>query len=176
MAERPFGLLAEFDSPEALLEAARQARKAGYRALDAFTPFPVEEMPEILGLREWRIGPAFFLGGIGGLGLTLLGIWYIIMDYSIDVGGRPLLAWPAFLVVGFELMILGSVVGGVLAMLALNRLPRLHHPVFAAARFSFASDDRFFLCIQSRDPLFDPKETLEFLETCGPRGISIVPH
>ena len=169
-----YGMLAEFETGEALTAAARKARHDGYRRLDAFSPFLVEDLPEALGLEERRLGYVFFFGAIGGLALALAVMWYVNIDYPINVGGRPVFAFPAFMVVGVELTILGAVLCGIGGMLFLNRLPQLHHPVFEAERFSFASDDRFFLCVLADDPRFSEDGTRAFLATLGPRTIETV--
>jgi hypothetical protein len=167
-AARLYGILAEFNTPEQLTIAARATRERGYRRLDAFTPFPVEELQEILGLSDRRLGPVAFLGGLAGLAGILALSWYVQIDYPINVGGRPLFALPAFLVIGFEMMILTAVVAVLAGMLWLNRLPLLHHPVFEGTRFGFASNDRFFLCVLGDDPRFDADDTRDFLKTLGP--------
>ena len=169
-----YGLLAEFASADSLVKAARSTRDEGYSQLDAFTPFPVEELNDVLGLQDKRIGPIFFVGGVAGLALALAVMVYVNIDYPLNVGGRPLFAWPAFLVVGVELMILASVIAGVVAMLFFNGLPRLHHPVFESSRFSFASDNRFFLCVLARDQQFDEERTRAFLTGLDPRSIELV--
>lgn len=166
-----YGMLAEFDTPESLAEAARSARRQGYRRLDAFTPFPVEAVQEALGLADRRLGYVAFLGGVAGLAAVMALAWYVSLDYPINVGGRPLFAVPAFLVIGFEVMILAIVVFAIGGMLVLNRLPRLNHPVFAGQRFGFASDNRFFLCVLADDPAFGEAATREFLATLSPRTI-----
>lgn len=169
-----YGLLAEFETAEDVTEAARAARRAGFQRLEAFTPFPVEELQDVLGLKEGPIGPIFFLGAVGGLAFALAIMWYVNIDYPINVGGRPLFAWPAFLVVGVELLILGAVLTGVVAMLYLNGLPRLHHPVFEAPRFGFASDDRFFLCLLVEDERRWEEKARAFLLGLQPRSLEAV--
>lgn len=171
MAERLWGMMAEFDTPEALVGAARRAREAGYRRLDAFTPYLVEELTDALALREWRVGPVFALGGLAGFAATMAVTWYISIDYPLNVGGRPLFAFPGFSVVGFEMMIVGAVAAGVLGMLVMNGLPRLNHPVFEADRFPLATDSSFFLCVLADDPRFDEGGTRAFLAGSGPRSI-----
>src|ERR1041385_8489514 len=152
MAEaEPFGLLAEFETPEALVEAAREARADGYRDLDAFTPFPVYELAGVLRLRDRRVPWLGLFGGLFGCALALGMQMFTNFDYPINVGGRPLYALSAFMVVCFELTILFAALTPAIGMLALNGLPRLHHPVFSAPQFYRASRDRFFLFALATD-------------------------
>jgi hypothetical protein len=162
------GLLAEFEDQDRLIEAAKAARKEGYKRLDAFTPFPVEGMSEVLKLHDPRIGWLSVIGGFAGFFGMLLVQLYVNADYPLNVGGRPILAWPAFVVVDFEIMILGAVLTPVIGMFYLNGLPKLYHPLFATPRFSLASDDRFFLYVDSADPKFDGGRTEEFLKSLKP--------
>jgi hypothetical protein len=170
-----YGLLAEFDSPERLIEAARRVRTEGYRDIDSFTPFPVEEMAEIVGFHERRVPWLGLIGACLGasiaVGMQLFTNW----DYPINVGGRPVFALSAFAVVTFELTVLFGALLTAFAMLVLNRLPRLNHPVFAAPHFARASKDRFFLCVKARDPRFDEQETRRFLGGLGPESVEAVP-
>lgn len=173
--ESLYGILAEFDSPETLLEAARRAREEGYRDLDAFTPFPVEELRKILRLHDPRVpwlafGGACF-GGTVALGMQLYTNW----SYPINVGGRPIYALSAFAVVTFELTVLFGALGAAFGMLTLNRLPRLHEPVFSGSRFHLASRDRFFLYVVASDPCFDEKATPRFLQRVGARSVEVLP-
>jgi hypothetical protein len=175
MAPEPYGLLAEFDSPDALLAAAREARDAGYRRLDAFTPFPVEGLTQILRMPRPRISWVGLIGGFGGAGTALLMQFYVNYDYPLDVGGRPLYAISAFAVVTFELTILFSALSMIFVMLWQNGLPRLNHPIFAARRFHLASKDRFFLCVKGDDPELEPQKTAAFLKRVGARSVELVP-
>src|SRR3954464_8247738 len=167
MAPEPFGLLAEFDTPDALLAAAREARQAGCARLDAFTPLSVEGLTQILRMPRPRISWVGLIGGFGGAGTAVLMQFYVNYDYPLDVGGRPVYAISAFAVVTFELTILFSALSMIAAMLWQNGLPRLNHPVFAGRRFHLASKDRYFLCVQSDDQAFDPQETAAFLTRSG---------
>jgi len=168
------GLLAEFADEDTLLDAARRARKEGYRCLDAFTPFPVDGMAEVLRFRDRRIGWLSVIGGFAGFFGMLLVQLYVNADYPIEVGGRPIFAWPAFVVVDFEIMVLGAVLFPVLGMFYLNGLPKLHHPLFDTPRFSLASDDRFFLYVEAADAKFDPEGTRRFLHSLHPATIEEV--
>lgn len=168
MAERLLGLIGEFGTPEALLDAAKRAKADGFECIDGFSPFPVEGMAEVLCLkRDHRIGWITIGGGIFGI-LAMLAIQiFVNFDYPIEVGGRPLFAWPAFAVVDFEIMILSAVTFAVAGMLIINRLPRLYHPLFATPRFGLASEDRFFLYIDASDPKFDDERTRGYLGSLG---------
>jgi hypothetical protein len=167
-----YGVMAEFDTPERLLEAARRARGEGYRRMDAYTPMPVEGLAEALDLGRSRVPLIVFLGGLAGcLGGFLLQYWIAVLDYPINVAGRPLNSWPSFIPVTFELTILLSALSAIGGLFALCRLPWLHHPVFSVPQFERASQDRFFLCIEARDPRFDPQTTRRFLEGLAPQGV-----
>ncbi len=176
MDDRPaYGMLAEFASPDALVEAARRARQTGYRRLDAFTPFPVEGLIAALELRENRVAWLGFAGACFGFALALGMQIFTNWDYPINVGGRPLYPLSAFAVVVFELTVLFGALFPAIGMLALNGLPRLSHPIFAAPRFPLASKDGFFLCIEAGDPLFDAEETRRFLHSTGAQAVELVP-
>jgi len=175
MADEIYGLLAEFDSPEGLLAAVREARRAGYRHLDAFTPFPVEGLSQVLRLPRPRISWVGLIGGLAGAAVALLMQFYVNYDYPLDVGGRPLYAVSAFAVVTFELTILFSALAMIGAMLWQNGLPRLNHPLFAARRFHLASKDRFFLCILGDEPGLEPHQAATFLKKAGALSVEIVP-
>ena len=169
-----FGLLAEFKTPEALVEAARETRAEGYRSLDAFTPFPVPELFGVLRLRDSRVLWLGLFGGIFGFMLALGMQLFTNFNYPINVGGRPLYPLSAFGVVAFELTVLFAALFPAIGMLALNGLPRLHHPVFSAPVFTRASKDRFFLCVLADDEKFDAVETARFLRTLRPASVELV--
>jgi ActD protein len=172
-----YGLLAEFVRPAELLAAAGRAREEGYRRMDAYAPYPVEGLAEAMGFRRSRVPLITLIGGIvGGLGGYFMQYWIAAINYPQNIGGRPLNSWPAFIPVTFELTILGAALAAVLGMLALNRLPMPYHPVFHVPRFALASRNRFFLCIEAKDPKFDRQATQGFLESLGSRGVFEVPH
>ena len=171
-----YGMMAEFDSPSDLVAAARRTFEAGYQKIDAYSPFPIEELAEAIGFHSNAVPLVVLIGGlIGCLSGYALQYWISVITYPINVGGRPLHSWPAFIVVTFEMTILFAGVAAVLGMLALNGLPMPYHPVFNVPRFAFATKDRFFLMVFSTDPKFSVVETCRFLEALGPRSISEVP-
>jgi hypothetical protein len=173
--QRIYGLIAEFDDPNILIHAARSVHNEGYRRIDAYTPYPIEELSEAIGLEQTRLPYIVLFGGIaGGLAGYLLQYWTSVIAYPLNVGGRPLHSWPAFIVPTFEMTILGAALAAVFGMLALNGLPRPHHPIFNAPGFALASRDRFFLCIEADDPRFDIDKTASFLRSLGPREVSNV--
>ena len=177
MRPRLYGLVAEFHDPTALVCAARKARESGYRRLDAYSPFPVEELTEALGMRHTKLPLLILLGGIvGSLGGYYMQYYAAVISYPINVGGRPLHSWPMFIPVTFELTILLAALTAVLGMLALNGLPMPYHPLFNVPRFALASRDRFFLCIQAIDPKFDESTTKQFLAELQPVSVEEVPH
>jgi Protein of unknown function (DUF3341) len=167
-----YGLMAEFDQPEDLLEAARRTFAEGYRRMDAYSPFPVDGLAEAIGFHKTRLPLLVLIGGIiGCVGGFYLQYWAAVIDYPLNIGGRPLNSWPMFIPVTFELTILVAGLFAVLGLLALNGLPMPYHPVFNVERFQLATRNRFFLCIESADPKFDQEATRRFLESCGPRGV-----
>ena len=169
---RPYGLLAEFGDPHALLQAAAKVRAEGYRNLDAYTPYPVEGLAEELGFRRTRVPLVVLTGGVlGAVGGYLLQYGLNVVDYPINVGGRPINSIPSWVIVTFELTILTAALFAVLGMLALNGLPRPHHPVFNVPDFALASTNRFFLAVEASDPRFDAVLTRAFLERLGPKGV-----
>ncbi|OFW17324.1 MAG: hypothetical protein A3F70_14485 [Acidobacteria bacterium RIFCSPLOWO2_12_FULL_67_14] len=169
------GLMAEFDTPTALVHAAERARLEGYREMDAYSPIPVEELSEALGLRRTRLPRLVFAGGIlGGLAGYGLEYWSQAIAYPLNIGGRPYHSWPHFIPVTFETTVLGAALAAFIGMWALNRLPQPYHPVFNVPAFARASVDRFFLCIEATDPKFDRHATWKFLESLHPVGVAEV--
>ncbi len=175
--EQLYALLAEFETPEELVEATRRTRAEGYARLEAYSPFPVEGLADALGRRARALPFIALAGGIvGGVGGYLLQ-WYLnAANYPINIGGRPLNAWPAFAVPAYEVAILGTFLAVFFGLLVLNRLPRLHHPIFNAARFHRVTVDRFFLAVRSEEPLFDLEETRALLERLGALAVEEVPR
>ena len=172
-----YGLMAEFDNPTALVNATRAARERGYRKLDAYTPFPIEELNDALHLHRNRLPLIVLIGGIIGGALGYLLQYYVTVWYfPINIAGRPLHSWPAYIVITFEMTILFAALACVLGLFGLCGLPMPYHPAFNVPRFASASRNRFFLCIESVDPLFDHDKTSEFLEQFEPREVSEVAH
>jgi hypothetical protein len=173
----PYGIMAEFETPEQLMAAARNAVAAGYRKMDTFTPMPVHGLPEILGVRRAAVARIVLAGGIFGcIGGYALQYYMTVVSYAHNVGGRPVHSWPAYIPVTFETTVLCAALAAVFGMLALNKLPMPYHSVFNVPAFSRASQDRFFLCIQSDDPEFDPDKTKVFLESQEALEVSSVPR
>jgi len=171
-----WGLMAEFDSPTTLVAAARSAHEAGFRRVEAYSPFPIEELSDALHHHHHdRLPLVVLIGGVvGGVSGFALQYYASVISYPLNVGGRPLLSWPSFIPVTFEMTILFAAFCAVLGMLGMNGLPMPYHPVFNVERFSGASRNRFFLCIESRDPMFDAEATAKFLESLQPREVSKV--
>ncbi|MCB5175720.1 MULTISPECIES: DUF3341 domain-containing protein [Microvirga] len=176
MAEKLYGMIAEFRKPEALAEAVKEASRAGYTRLDAFSPFPLRDVAHLLGARTSAIPWIAVVAGLAGAVVQYGSqYWMNVIDYPINVGGRPLHSWPTFIPATLIVAILWAGVATLLGLLIILRLPRLHHPIFAVHGFERASEDRFFLCILSEDPLFDEEGTRRFLETLAPQIVREVP-
>ena len=172
----PYGLLAEFEQGAGLLAAVQAAYAAGYRQMNGYTPFPLEGLFEALGQRPTRLPLLTLVGGILGGGAAYSMLYYAsVISYPVNVGGRPLHSWPAFIPITFELAVLGASFAAFFGMLALNGLPHPYHPLFNVPEFKLASRDRFFLCIQARDPLFNLDHTRQFLEKLTPKVYEVQP-
>jgi hypothetical protein len=171
-----YGIMAEFDTPQALLDAARKTYQSGYKKIDAYSPFPIEGLAEEIGFTHNGVPLVVLICGlIGGASGYLMQWWMSAVDYPINVGGRPYHSWPSFIVITFEMTILFGGISALLGMLALNGLPMPYHPVFNVPRFAFASKDRFFLIIFSSDKKYDPDQTRKFMQSLNPRAVSEVP-
>jgi hypothetical protein len=167
-----YGLLAEFIDAESVIRAAQGAYDAGYRRMDAYTPFPIEELSHAVGHHRTRLPLIVLIGGLaGGLAAYYMMYYASVLSYPINVGGRPLHSWPSFIPITFELTVLAASFAAVLGMLGLNGLPAPYHPVFNVPEFKRASRDRFFLCIEARDPLFRLAETRQFLVGLAPHQV-----
>jgi hypothetical protein len=170
-----YGLMAEFSDPTELVAGTRSAREAGYRVMDAYSPMPIEGLHDALGEGPSKLPLIVLIGGlVGGISGYTLQWWASTAAYPLNVGGRPLHSWPAFIPVTFECTILVAALAAVLGMLALNGLPEPYHPVFNVPRFALASRNRFFLCIEATDPKFDLDATRAFLETLTPKEVTTV--
>lgn len=177
MSPSLYGLIAEFDDADDLVRAAAAARQAGYRRMDAYSPFPVHGLDEALKFHDWRVPWMIFIGGIFGGTFGLLMEWWCSgIDYPWNVGGKPYFSWPDYIPIIFELTILFASLTAFVGMLALNGLPRPHHPIFNAPNFERSSQDLFFLCIEARDGHFDREGTEEFLRSLNPQAVSEVPN
>lgn len=165
--------MAEFESVESLLSAANRAREAGYKRIDAYTPFPVEGLSEAIGAPASRVPLLCLIGGlIGCSGGFFLQWWPNVIGYPLDIGGKPFNSWPSFIPITFEMTVLCAGLFTVFGMLALNGLPMPYHPVFNAQNFELASRNRFFLCIMARDASFELQKTRDFLQSLNPHEVS----
>ena len=172
-----YGLMAEFETAHALVEAARRAHHEGYRRMDAYSPVPIEELHDALHMHDNRLPKLVLAGGIlGGLGGYGLQYYVATIAYPLNIGGRPLHSWPMFIPVTFETTILAAALTAVLGMLALNGLPMPYHPTFNVERFALASRDRFFIVVEATDPLFDREKTAEFLRSVTEFGVYEIEH
>ena len=170
-----YGLIAEFQSAKDLLEASKATHEAGYRKVDAFSPFPIEGLAEAIGFPKTRLPIIVFCGGLFGCcGGFFLQWWPNVIGYPLNIGGKPFDSWPAFIPITFEMTILFAALSATFGMLALNLLPAPYHPVFNLEAFARASMDKFFLLIESTDPKFDRERTKQFLTELNPREVSEV--
>ncbi len=170
-----YGMMAEFETPTELVEAARRVREAGFRKFDAYSPYPIHELDDAMDLRDNRVSLFTLIGGIiGGCSGFGLCSWVEGVALPLNIGGRPLISVPMFIPITFELTILIGGLTAAIAMLLLNGLPQPYHPVFNVERFINASRSKFFLCIESDDPKFDRDHTASFLESLNPEEISEV--
>ena len=172
-----FGVMAQFDDVTTLMRAARRVRESGYTRTDAFTPFPVHGLDDELGVRKTVLPKlvlgAGILGAFAGFGMQYFAM---VIHYPLNIGGKPLNSWPAFIPITFEVTILFAALTAVIGMLALNGLPQPYHPVFNIRNFERASEDQFFLCIESDDPKFDAAEARDLLSAAGAVEVTDVPR
>ena len=175
-AQNIFGLAAEFETHGDLVRAAEAAYARGYRKMDGFAPFPIEGLAQALGKRRSLVPLLVLLGGIIGATAGYYMQWYAnLVDYPMNIGGRPLHSWPAFIPITFELSVLCAGLGAFFGAMFFSGLPRLYHPMFHLSEFERASQDRFFLCIEARDAMFDRQMTREFFESLRPVNVMEVP-
>ena len=171
-APRLYGVMAQFDSPSALVAAARDTYEAGYRQINGYSPFPIEELSDAIGFKRTTLPLIVLAGGIiGAVGGFFMQYWMAVIDYPVNVGGKPFNSWPAFIPITFECTVLAAAFAAVFGMLALNKLPQPYHPVFNAPNFALATRDSFFLVIESKDPKFDHDEAMRFLKSLEARDV-----
>jgi hypothetical protein len=170
-----YGIMAEFDKPSDLVAAARRTFAAGYRRINGYSPYPIEELSEAIGFKRTSLPLIVLIGGIvGGLGGFFMQYWMEVISYPLNVGGKPYNSWPAFIPITFECTVLCAAFAAVLGMLMLNKLPQPYHPVFNAPNFALATRDRFFLVIEASDQKFKHDEAKQFMQTLGARDVSDV--
>jgi hypothetical protein len=160
-----YGVMAEFEGPSELVHAARQTYEAGYRRINGYSPYPIEELSDAIGFTHTSLPLIVFCGGVlGGVGGFLMQYWIEVINYPINVGGKPYNSWPAFIPITFECTVLVAAFSAVLGMLILNKLPQPYHPVFNAPNFALATRDKFFLAVEANDPKYDHDKVVEFLK------------
>ena len=176
--EGTYGLLAEFDTPSQLVRAAENAYAAGYRRMDCYTPYPLEEAAEAIGFHKNEVSLVCLVGGMLGVAAMFsLETWISVWSYPLNIAGRPYFSWPAFVVPAYEWTILFAGLSACFGMLALNGLPQVYHPLFNAPNFrNGATTDKFFLCLEATDPMFSPAETRAFLEQFAAVSVVEVDH
>jgi hypothetical protein len=170
-----YGVMAEFENPTDLVAAAHKVYSLGYRRINGYSPYPIEELSEAIGFTKTSLPLIVFIGGvIGGLSGFFMQYWIEVIDYPINVGGKPTNSWPAFIPITFEMTVLFAAFSAVLGMLILNKLPQPYHPVFNLPNFALASRDRYFLVLEAADATFDRAATRKFLEEQTPLSVSEV--
>jgi hypothetical protein len=169
--------MAEFKTADELIEATRKAAEAGYTRMDGYSPYPIGEVADHLGFPRSEIGAVMFIGGLCGATIGfLMQTWVSVVDYPISIGGKPFWSWPQYVPVTWALLVLSASMSGLFGLLALCGLPQPYHPVFNVERFSRATRDRFFLCIEAADPLFEPAKVKAFLQSLNPDDVAEVPE
>src|SRR5436190_9763544 len=170
-----YGVMAQFDNPSQLVAAARETYAAGYRQINGYSPFPIEELTEAIGFRRTALPLIVLIGGIvGALGGFFMQYWIEVIDYPINVGGKPFNSWPAFIPITFEMTVLFAAFSAVLGMLILNKLPQPYHPVFNAPNFALATRDRFFLAVEANDAKFNHDEVVALMKSLSPLDVADV--
>src|ERR1700716_1979170 len=169
---RLYGVMAQFDTPSALVAAAGETYPAGYRRANGYSPFPIEELSDAIGFKRTTLPLIVLAGGIiGALGGFFMQYWMEVIDYPINVGGKPFNSWPAFIPITFECTVLCAAFAAVFGMLALNKLPQPYHPVFNAPNFALATRDRFFLVVEASDRRFEHDAVVEFMKGLQPKDL-----
>ena len=172
-----YGVMAEFDTADKMVDAARKAHDAGYTRMDCYSPYPVGDAADAMGYKKSEMGPVMFIGGLlGATGGFLMQYWTGGVNYPINVGGKPFFSWPSFVPITFELMVLTAALSGLFGLLASCGLPQPYHPLFNVPNFDRASCDRFFVCIESVDPKFEANAVRELLSGCQPLAVLEVPE
>ena len=175
MSKNIYGLLARFDTPKEILKAASAVKEEGYIDFDCHTPFPVHGLDDAMGLKRsiigYIVGFGCFLGASGGLFLQW---WASAVEYPIIISGKPFFSWQAFMIITFVLMILGGAFAALIGMFHINKMPTFHHPLFNSDNFKKATDDAFFVCIESKDPQFDLEDSKNFLSLIGGKDIEVI--
>jgi Protein of unknown function (DUF3341) len=170
-----YGVMAEFDNPTDLVAAARHTYEAGYRRINGYSPYPIEELSEAIGFTHTSLPLIVLIGGVlGGLGGFFMQYWMEVINYPLNVGGKPYNSWPAFIPITFECTVLCAAFAAVLGMLVLNKLPQPYHPVFNAPSFALATRDRFFLVVEANDPQYDHDAIVTFMKNLNPRDVTDV--
>jgi hypothetical protein len=170
-----YGVIAEFETPGDLVHAARKVYEQGYRRINGYSPYPIEELSEAIGFTHTSLPLIVFIGGVLG-GIAGFGMQYYmeVIDYPLNVGGKPFNSWPAFIPITFECIVLAAAFSAVLGMLILNKLPQPYHPVFNAPNFALATRDRFFLAVEANDPKFEHGKVTSMLQSLGALEVSDV--
>jgi hypothetical protein len=175
IAPKLYGVMAQFDSPSHLVAAARDTYEAGYRQINGYSPFPIEELDEAIGFKRTTLPLIVLAGGIlGALGGFFMQYWIAAIDYPINVGGKPTNSWPAWIPITFEMTVLFAAFSAVLGMLILNKLPQPYHPVFNIPNFALATRDRFFLAVEANDPKFKHGEVVDLLKSLNAIAVNDV--
>jgi hypothetical protein len=170
-----YGIMAEFENPTDLVAAAHQVYSLGYRRINGYSPYPIEELSEAIGFTKTSLPLIVFIGGlVGGITGFLMQYWIEVIDYPINVGGKPYNSWPAFIPITFEMTVLFAAFSAVLGMLILNKLPQPYHPVFNLPNFALATRDRFFLAIEANDPKFNHAEVVDLLKSLNAVAVNDV--
>jgi hypothetical protein len=170
-----YGVMAEFENPTDLVAAARRVYSEGYRRINGYSPYPIEELSEAIGFTRTSLPLIVFIGGLlGAIGGLFMQYWLAAVDYPLNVGGKPPASWPAFIPITFEMTVLCAAFAAVLGMLVLNKLPQPYHPVFNVPNFALATRDRFFLAVEANDPKFNHDEVVALLKSLGAAQVNDV--